>query len=167
MEYRKVTAGDRDVADLYTEAFPPVERIPLRKLIRRGYDFEGAYEGEELVGLYCTVPGDGMTFLFYLAVRKDLRGRGYGSEILRKVCEDSSVSVVLNIEYTGEDTPEDDGKLRRKVFYLRNGFTDSGYVLEDEQGRFNVLSDGEFDAGRYSDLLSGIGRGIILTRAPP
>ena len=69
----------------------------------------------------------------YLAVKPKLRNQNYGSRILLDL-EEKCNTVFLSI-----DEPSNDISIRRKNFYLRNGFYDTNKYYEDTGVNYEVL----------------------------
>lgn len=152
--------------ELYISAFPANERIPFRRMIK-GYPGKESslvsvrMDGRQ-VGLFHIVWDDRMLFLFYLAVESDFRCKGLGGEILEHVCSLTGLPVMLNIERTDPDV--NDIKARRRGFYIRHGFRDTGYVISDEQGEFHAMCRGKFDPAHYSEFMGLFGNFTITKR---
>ncbi len=149
------------VERIYLDSFPECERIPLEHLV--GEDSRGRMyavtDSGETVGLYYTVTYPEFVFLFYLAVAAEHRGRELGGRILEGICEGAGLPVVLNVEEVSDSFGDYEVRRKRLGFYLAHGFSDTGKVLVDEQGTFNVLCRGEFDADAYLRSLNTLGRG--------
>ena len=111
---------------LYMEAFPASERKPIfmiLKTCRAGKaDIWCAVEKGRVVGLALTVTSDKVVLLDYLAVVKSCRGGGIGAFILEQLQKLYPGKGLFEIESTYADCPDHDLRLRRKGFYLRNGF---------------------------------------------
>ncbi len=164
VRYDRVKSSTRDfdeIERIYVDSFPAKERVPLDSLLSAPEgvqsDLMAVKFGEEVAGMYCVIRGDGMTFLFYLAVSGDRRDLGLGRRILEHIKEEYQSPILLNIELVPEGAPSTDIRVRRRSFYLRNGFSDTGMVLRDEQGAFNILSDSEADLEEYQRLLDSLG----------
>ncbi len=164
VRYDRVKSSTRDfdeIERIYVDSFPAKERVPLDSLLSAPEgvqsDLMAVKFGEEVTGMYCVIRGDGMTFLFYLAVSGDRRDLGLGRRILEHIKEEYQSPILLNIELVPEGAPSTDVRVRRRSFYLRNGFSDTGMVLRDEQGAFNILSDSEADLEEYQRLLDSLG----------
>ena len=72
-------------------------------------------------------------YLMYLAVEPNLRNKNYGSKILSKLKEKYQL-LFLSI-----DEPNDSISIRRKNFYLKNGFYDINRVYEDTGINYEIL----------------------------
>ena len=72
-------------------------------------------------------------YLMYLAVEPNLRNKNYGSKILSKLQEKYQL-LFLSI-----DEPNDSISIRRKNFYLKNGFYDINRVYEDTGINYEIL----------------------------
>lgn len=114
---------------LYHTSFPRNERKPLSIIFsmwRKGKtDIWLLVDRQRLIGFATTINGDQLILLDYLAVGQKMRGRGYGSRILRTVTQhDTSKGLFLEIESTYENTPEQERRIKRKQFYLDHGMKD-------------------------------------------
>lgn len=154
------TAGF-DVFGLYRSAFPKEERFPFLFLqmmkLRRSCRFLSYYKDGILAGLSFTVEGPEMVFVLYLAVSANVRSRGYGSEILSSLKDRYKKPLTLNIEPLDEDAANAEERKRRFSFYERNGFSNTGYLLQDSQMTYTVLSTAEdFSVEDYTKALLGL-----------
>ena len=112
---------------LYREAFPASERKPISMILqtrRKGRaDIWCAIKDGRFAGLAVTVNSPDTVLLDYLAVHKRCRNQGIGAEILRQLQKQyPGKGLFIEIESTYEDCPDHALRLRRKGFYLRNGF---------------------------------------------
>jgi GNAT superfamily N-acetyltransferase len=121
------------IGNMYTEAFPPSQRVDFDTLIaavkmgeRRLFTAEA--EGEVL-GFAVTVPlpDTGIHCLEYFAVKRGQRGRGTGSILLRIVLGDlaateNALGLILEVEsdHSGSEA-ERETRRARIAFYHRNG----------------------------------------------
>lgn len=150
----------RQVERLYRQAFPPVEQLPLWLLcltaLRPGIDFYAVYDGDRFCGLLYLSGDRRHTLIFYFAVGADLRDKGYGAEILKWIQNKSRcVSVIMESLHESCDNAEQ--RLRRKGFYLRNGFHDTGYYMQGRDGIFDVLcTDPMVGPAEYGKLIRRI-----------
>lgn len=112
----------REVWALYESAFPSDERRDGERqkatFKRPEYVMLAALdEKNALVGLLSVWEFGGFVFMEHLAVKGHLRGKGFGSEILRRYMSGCSKNVVLEVELPGTDVQK-----RRIAFYERLGF---------------------------------------------
>ena len=112
---------------LYMQAFPSSERKPVAMILksyRQGKaDIWCVLENGRFTGLAITINSPDTVLLDYLAVCKRCRNRGIGSFILRQLQKEyPHRGLFIEIESTYEDCPDHALRLRRKGFYLRNGF---------------------------------------------
>ena len=138
MEQRLI---DRNAADLkqirklYNSSFPGDERIPFTHLMNTlGKDriMQAYYEYEALVGLTVVFLTDDVAYLSYICVEPALQDQGYGTEILKSVMDEyHDCRIVIDIEESYRDDPDKEDRLRRRAFYIRNGFetTEMYYVF--------------------------------------
>ena len=127
------------VRRLYLSAFPKIERHPVMEL------FSASSKGRA-------------EFLLYFAVDESKRNKGYGSAILDSIRKRyEGKDVVLLIESLHEECDNMDIRIRRKGFYLRNGFRDTGLIQSSCGGEANydILNTSErFSKEAYRYMLT-------------
>ena len=111
---------------LYRAAFPSSERKPFSIILsmhRKGKTDVWCFcSGGRFAGFASTINDRDLILLDYLAVKKDVRGRGVGSCILRALKEHyAGRGLFVEIESPFEDGPDRNERIRRKHFYLSNG----------------------------------------------
>ncbi len=100
MIVHKITAANADekIKQLYKTAFPEDEQIPWKDLIRlveeMPLDFTAYYDGEDFIGFTIVYPRKQFNWYWYFAVQEELRGKGYGQQILTLLMRTSSNAVV-------------------------------------------------------------------------
>ena len=140
---------------LYRAAFPKEERVPLGLLrlltLRRGVDLICYREGETFCGFTYTVTDGNVVFVLFFAVDEALRGRGYGSSILKFLREKNpGKTVILNVEPLDSNAENAEERVRRVRFYENNGFFDTGYDIDEIGGTFRVFATEKcIDVGAY------------------
>ena len=154
---------DRHSAEnLYLTAFPEIERHPIEEL----YDACDTGKCEWLIfkddqtfiGMAFMVINDGIAFLLYLAVEDEQRNQGYGAQILKELAQMyEGMEVVLLIESLHEECDNMDIRIRRKGFYLRNGFFDTEYIQSTCEGAaiYDILSTSqEFTTDKWKTFVA-------------
>lgn len=160
-----------EISRTLTEAFPQEQLIPIWQLrllakLRRGNKFTAYYDGEHFAGLSFTAENSDAVFVLYLAVNAEKRSKGYGSHILQQIMDQAGARpVILDIEEENERAINAQQRLRRKDFYRRHGFINTGYVLEEEGERFEILATStSCDVGVYHQLLRLVSFGFYRPR---
>lgn len=130
------------VRRLYLTAFPKIERhsvIELFSASSRGKaEFLQFTDDGEFIGLAYMIVRGSVAFLLYFAVDESKRDNGYGSAILETIRKRyEGQDVVLLIESLHEQCDNMDIRIRRKGFYLRNGFKDTGLLQSSCGGEAN------------------------------
>lgn len=125
------------VESLYLESFPKEERFPfwiLEECSKEdNSDLYAILDNDKFIGMSYIVNCNNAYYLMYLAVQPELRNQNYGSRIL------SSLHKKYNTLFLSIDKPIDDISIRRKHFYLRNGFYDTNEYYEDTGVSYEVL----------------------------
>lgn len=148
------------VETLTLEAFPPEERVPAKdflSLAEKGLlDFWALRLGDAFAGYLCTMARAGMAYLSYLALTAPLRGRGLGSAALQALRQQYPGCVqIVDLEPLDESAANSVQRLRRRNFYLKNGYRPTGWFLSYSAGTFELLcACGSFDRLHFQALLS-------------
>ena len=143
--------------ELNTEAFPKQERVPVKNFLKMReeglIDLIAVYDGEVFVG-FCAVMVDRPTvYLCYFAVEKSLRSRGYGGRILDLLREKYAGCQVV-LELVDETAPNNEQRITRRSFYIRNGFCPTGYGMAYFGMEFELLCGSpEFDMDDFMRLI--------------
>lgn len=114
---------------LYRTAFPREERVPLKYLMRKnsGNHMAACCDGSMFCGFYATWTYGDITWITFLAVAEELRCSGYGSQLLDIInAHFSGNRIILDIEEEDSNAKNNAQRIRRKAFYMRNGFVASG-----------------------------------------
>ena len=140
---------------LYIGAFPKEERIPIRVLTEHTRESElvACYDGEVFCGFYYTLTFGDITHILFLAISEELRCRGYGSSILERVSERYPKNrIILDIEAEDASAPNNEQRIKRKAFYVKNGYAESGIEYVWKKVPYQILirngsiTEDEFDA---------------------
>lgn len=131
------TEQEAEVKALYEELFPPIERKPfpfMQKLVQEGKaTFLIIYDEEitEFVGFcFLLLHGD-MILWDYFGVKPKYQSKGYGGIVLQEVAKQNPTCRIFGeIEPPDENAPNNDMRIRRKNFYLRNGVKETGILLD-------------------------------------
>ena len=161
MMTRQITAAnaDENLKQLYQTAFPKGEQIPWNDLLRlvgeMPLDFMAYYDGEEFIGFTIVYPRKSFNLFWYFAVRKELRGKGYGQQILSRLIERyKGQTCVLDMESPTQVYENIDLRKRRHNFYLRNGFRDTN-VYRTYNGitmTIMMMGEGTFTMQDWDDI---------------
>lgn len=135
---------------LYNEAFPEDERIPiwiLKILSRKNKaKFYSIYDKTKFIGLVYNIYYKNIVFIFYFAINKEYRGQGYGSKIIEIIKQKYSNSrIILSIEQIDENSSNYKQRIKRKEFYLKNGFKESNYTIKEKGIIYEMLYYNEND----------------------
>ena len=129
MEFLKIEPEDKsrwsEVWKLYEESFPVAERRKAEDHLSACDDNRffplSVWDGNQLIGLIFFWEWDNYRYLEHLAVNPDLRGHGYGTQLLNYLRE-SKHTIILEI-----DPLINELSVRRLQFYERSGFTLTPY----------------------------------------
>ena len=159
-------SADPTLRALYDSAFPREERIPWEDLLRlvekMPLEFAEYREGAELLGITIVYPRPRLSWFWYFAVPEEKRGRGIGQNILSALLSRyEGRSTVLDMEDPAQPgAPNASQRLRRRDFYLRNGFRETGVGKTFGPVAMTMMLKGEdtFAMSDYDTLLSELRR---------
>lgn len=133
------------IRKLLCTAFPKIEQIPLWFLLLKSKnefaDFISYFDNDKFVAFSYTITFEKTTFILYLAVDNIFQSNGYGSKILDILNKKfDGNQIVLNIEKLDETANNNIQRIKRKNFYLKNGYKETGFELVDNKVVYEVLS---------------------------
>lgn len=133
---------------IYLEAFPRAERKPflmMKKMAKKGkMEMLVLLDAGKTVGLAITVRYQDIVLLDYFAIASSCRGKTYGSEALKRLKERyKEQRFILEIELPDEHALNQNERIRRKKFYLRNGMSETGVKAWVFQVPMEVLAAGK------------------------
>ena len=165
---RLVTAEDHaneQLRRLYETAFPEDEQIPWADLMRligeMSLDFTAYFDGNELIGFTIVYPRKSFSWFWYFAVREELRGRGYGQQILTQLIEKyKGQTCVLDMESPTQVCENIEQRRRRHAFYLRNGFRDTKVyrTYNDIMMTIMMIGEGTFTLQDWDEIIDELKR---------
>lgn len=135
LEVKKVKLSNRDVKKIYVDSFPKEERMSFTMMVFltkiTHTDFMAFYDKDILCGFIYSATIKNMTFIMFFAVDKSIRSKGYGSKILEEMQRlYPNNKIVISIERCDVEAKNINDRIRRKNFYLKNGYIDTGYLIE-------------------------------------
>ena len=129
MEFRNAENYEQQITNLYNEAFPQCEKLPIKFLFERASEGKAAFyaifdNDNVFVGLIYVILMKKLVCLYYFAVIKNKRNCGYGRktlDLLRKTY--AGRAIVLLIENTADTSSVNyEQRIRRLHFYEANGY---------------------------------------------
>ena len=162
MTKKSITAANvnEEIRRLYETAFPEGEQIPWEDLMRlvkeMPLDFTAYYDGEDLIGFTIVYPRKSFNWYWYFAVREELRGKGYGQQILTQLIEKyKGHTCVLDMESPTQVCENSEQRKRRHAFYLRNGFRDTNLyrTYNDITMTIMMMGEGTFTMQDWDDIV--------------
>jgi len=147
-DYNK-TIDHKSVKKLLLEAFPVHERYPLFYLIwkskSKNIKFYSMYDGELWIGFNYLIFYKDLIFIQYIAIDSNVRSKGYGGKVIEKIKEIyPEYRIALGIEQLNKEAKNNELRIRRKKFYLKNGFIDSCYYIKQKPVPFEILFYGKY-----------------------
>ncbi len=140
------------------EAFPEWERVSLDDLYASGTDGEFSLLCIECAGktagFFAVRRFEQLLYIAFFAIEKSLRKNGIGRAALaelRRFCP--GCQIVTELEAPSADAPLDEIRSRRKRFYLRNGFSETGWCSYYSGTEFEIVcTEPDFDHEAFGRL---------------
>ena len=164
---KQITAANADeqMKRLYETAFPEGEQIPWADLIRlveeMPLDFTAYHEDGDFIGFTIVYPRKSFNWYWYFAVRDELRGKGYGQQILTMLIEHyKGQTCVLDMESPTQVCDNITQRKRRHEFYLRNGFRDTNVyrTYNDITMTIMMIGPGTFTMKDWDEIVEELKR---------
>lgn len=163
----KVKLKSTDMKQIYFEAFPPKERMPFPLMVAMSKlwntRFWGVYDNDAPCGFVYLAHSRKLVFVMFFAVEQSLRSKGYGSAILQELkSRYSGKKIIISIEPCDECAPDIELRKRRKAFYLRNGYRETGYCIK-LSGVIQeiIIAGGQFAKGEFRRFLAQYSFGTL------
>lgn len=163
---KKMKMYDRAVIrKIYNQEFPKDERKPFSMLLRlrsKGKaDLVSIFDTKlnETVGLAFFLVHDNSVLVDYLAIKNKYQGSGYGTEVLDLIRERyKNKKIFGEVEYPGVLEKNNEQRIRRMNFYLRNGLTESGIIIRYFGCTLELMcfDDAKITYEEYKDFLNGV-----------
>ncbi len=136
-----------EIKKIYMEAFPKRERKPffaLRHSVKAGkVHMMVATENHQVCGFIALVPYKNIIMVDYLAVSSKIRSKGTGSYMLENVRQKfSDKNIVLLIERLDDLAENQEQRIARRKFYIKNGFTSSNLFITGVSGDMEIMNCG-------------------------
>lgn len=148
------------VAALAMEAFPPEEYLSPSKLIEMskedGFDFLALYDDDTFVGFIAVRTYKRLSYLFFLAINSSLRSGGYGSKAIKTLLElYPDKQQIVDMEMIDETAKNNNQRVKRRSFYLRNGYLPTGHFLSYLGVDYEILCmKNDFDFHTFKEMMS-------------
>lgn len=163
LELKPPTAAEREaIAALYVRAFPANERRPLEPLME-SHGGHAAMLAAREDGAFCGFASlllwQDIVHIIYFAVEEERRGNGLGGRILDEIqALYPGHRVIVDIEEPEEGAPNNPQRIRRRAFYLRNGYAPNDIHYDWRGTAYTILSRGggitDEEFGRFWDELA-------------
>lgn len=154
---------------LYIKSFPAKERAPFflisAKSDKKDVDFWGIYDDSKWVGFMYVINYMKISYIFYFAIVESARGKGYGSFAIKEVLKKyKGKRIFLSIEPIDKKASNYPQRVKRKQFYLKNGFEQLGLKLQEGSMIYELLGvGGKVTPNEYHRLISNY-MGKFLSR---
>ena len=147
---QKVKISNTDIKRIYFEAFPKEERMPFPMMVAMSKlwntQFFAFYDGDIPCGFIYLASNRKIVFVMIFAVEKCFRSMGYGSSILQQIEKMyPNKKIIISIEPCDDNVSDIELRKKRKSFYIRNGYEETGYMMKlNGAVQEIIIKNGEF-----------------------
>lgn len=165
-----ISKNKKKIKELYLSSFPKEERMPFIMMLLLSClwntEFLAFYDEDKLCGIIYLAVLRKQTFIMFFAVDEKLRSHGYGSRILDEVEKlYPKNKLIVSIEPCFENAENIEQKLRRKKFYLRNGYVETGYFMKLAGQKQEILiKNGMFDKHQFRIFFVLYSCGVVMPK---
>ena len=160
LRVEKVSRSKRknEIKNIYTSSFDKKDRMPFFMMIAMSFlwntEFFAFYDGDILCGFIYMATIHRMSFVMFFAVDEKLRSKGYGSSILKIIqMMYPKNKIIITIEPCDADVEDVELRIRRKNFYMRNGYKETGYFIKLGKEQEIIINNGVFKRWQFSIFL--------------
>ena len=147
---------------LAKEAFPPEEYLSPDQLVEMsedcGMDFLALSDRDVFIGYMAVLSYENLAYLFFLAIDPSFRSKGYGAlaiETMKDLYPEKK--HVVDFEMPDRSAQNYVQRQRRRNFYLRNGYRETGQFLTYRGVDYEVFCmEEDFDPGEFAAMLNTI-----------
>ena len=167
-EISRKSKEKRKIKEIYKESFPKEDRMPFWLMLIMAKtpdtDFLCFYDKDILCGFVYMATIENMTCILFFAVDNKIRSRGYGKRILDKIQSMyPDNKIILSIDRCDVEANDLEQRLRRKKFYLNNGYLETEHFLKigNKKEQEILIKNGDFHAEEFSQFFSKYSKGTI------
>jgi GNAT superfamily N-acetyltransferase len=150
----------KEIVAIYKQEFPAAERIPVPLMNmfakRKSVDFLAFYDDDKFIGFAFFITHKTLTFLFFFAVKPSEHSKGYGSKILSYLRERYVGNrIVLLFETVNPNVSNNVQRIRRREFYIKNGYVPSGFREVPKYDTFDAyVTGGSCTKEEFAELIA-------------
>lgn len=151
------------IKNLYFSAFPGNEQKPFSLILKKSEEgfvdiIKIETESEEFIGEAIMIICGDVALLDYFAISPGFRGKGLGSEALKKLRDKyRDKKFILEIESTKISSSNIEQRLKRKKFYLSNGMVSMDYNVDLIGVEMEILTFGDIvDFDEYHSVFERV-----------
>ena len=122
------------------------------------FDFLALTNDDAFIGFMVVQTHKELAYLFFLAIDPSCRAKGYGSraiETLRALYPGKK--QVVDFEMQDSTAPNNEQRIKRRQFYLKNGYKETGLFLSYLGVDYEVFCMGDdFEPQAFKDMMKEI-----------
>lgn len=150
----------QELEGILKRQFPPEEYMSLGTLLglqdKGDVEIWALYANKELAGFTALRIQGTMAYLFFLAFDDRYQGKGYGKEAVKKIGSlYSDKALTVDFELVDGSAANNEQRIRRRCFYLKCGFVETGWGLEYLGVRYEIFCrNGPFHIKSFKSMLN-------------
>ena len=147
------------VLNLYNNSFPENELIEFDVFFSSKIkgDVISFYDNNQFIGFAALMSHENISNIFYFAIEPNLRGKGYGTQSLKQICQYfQNNKIILDVEdpFECNNEKEREKRLKRITFYKNAGFklTDIKYNWMNEFYIIMIINSAEITENEFRNF---------------
>lgn len=159
-----------EVENLFVEAFPENERpLTIAQMLEVAEQMEGPlsfellgiYKDEEpndFAGFFLVINSELSKYLCFFAICPEKRSGGIGGKAIKALVERcGDIPLMFSYESVFEESNNAVQRERRRAFYLKNGFYESGWFMKANGTEFIIASaQEEFNKEAFEEFMGAV-----------
>ena len=121
-------------------------------------EFYSIYDNKKFAGIIYNIYYKDIVLVFYFAINKEARGQGYGSKVLEFLKQKyNEHRIILSIEPVDKNSDNYRQRIKRKEFYIKNGFKEANFTIKEKNIIYEMLyynkNDKKVSSQEYHELI--------------
>lgn len=147
---------------LAKEAFPPEEYLAPIKLVEMAkadnFDFWALSDEDTFIGFMVIQTYNSLAYLFFFAIDSSCRSKGYGTRAIETLkAKYPDKKHVVDFEMLDDTSNNNEQRVKRRNFYLRNGYKETGLFLSYMGVDYEVFCmDDDFEPEEFKAMMQTI-----------
>lgn len=149
-----------EINSLSKKSFPIEEYLDPIKLVDMAkeddFKFLSLVDNDDFIGFMAIKIYKEFTYLFFLTIEESYRCKGYGAKAISLIKEMyPNKKHTVDFEKVNENASNYEQRIKRRKFYLRNGYKETGLYLSYLNVEYEVFcTDDNFNIDMFKEMMT-------------